>query len=90
MEGSAEDLGAPGSWEVADLDVSMNRLNLMPSSDKDSKPHEHTGDYPPPPPSSGGDKVPDDVIDQVDQFLREAIQNPRERLSGKFSRLDMC
>ncbi|ESW15799.1 hypothetical protein PHAVU_007G103200 [Phaseolus vulgaris] len=89
MEGSAEDLGAPESWEVADLDESMNRLNLMLSSTKDSNhPHQRLSDddVPPPPPppplpSSTGDKVSDDVVNQVDQFLREAIQNPRERLS---------
>ncbi|CAN0900596.1 R3H domain-containing protein 2 [Linum grandiflorum] len=28
-----------------------------------------------------GDRVSEDAIDQVDQFLREALQNPRERLS---------
>lgn len=27
----------------------------------------------------------EDVINQVDQFLREALQNPRERLSSKLS-----
>ncbi|RZB44638.1 R3H domain-containing protein 2 isoform A [Glycine soja] len=88
MEGSAEDFGAPESWEVADLDESMNRLNLMLSSNNDSKqPHQRVADdddaMPPPipPPSSSGDEVSDDVINQVDQFLREAIQNPRERLS---------
>ncbi|XP_027936557.1 R3H domain-containing protein 2-like isoform X1 [Vigna unguiculata] len=89
MEGSAEDLGAPESWEVADLDESMNRLNLMLSSSKDSNhPHQRLSDdeVPPPPPppplpSASGDKVSDDVVNQVDQFLREAIQNPRERLS---------
>ncbi|KAJ1409313.1 SUZ domain [Sesbania bispinosa] len=82
MEGSAEDLGAPESWEVADLDESMSRLTLML---KDSKPHEHVDDTPPPPPpppsSSGSEKVSDDIVNQVDLFLREAIQNPRERLS---------
>lgn len=88
MEGSAEDLGAPESWEVADLDESMNRLNLLL---KDSKPppRDHTDDSPPPHPpssaSSSGDKVSDDAINQVDQFLREAIQNPRERLSSRFT-----
>ncbi|KAL5139356.1 R3H domain-containing protein 2 [Glycine soja] len=93
MEGSAEDLGAPESWEVADLDESMNRLNLMVFSNNDSKqPHQRLADYndddaplppppPPPPPSSSCDEVSDDAINQVDQFLREAIQNPRERLS---------
>nr|KYP53009.1 R3H domain-containing protein 2 [Cajanus cajan] len=84
MEGSAEDLGAPESWEVADLDESMNRLNLMLSSNKDSNPHADDAPPPPPPPpppSSSGDTVSDDIVNQVDQFLREAIQNPRERLS---------
>lgn len=94
MEGSAEDLGAPESWEVADLDESMNRLNLLL---KDSKPppRDHTDDSPPPHPpssaSSSGDKVSDDAINQVDQFLREAIQNPRERLSSRFTCIyEMC
>ncbi|MED6205055.1 hypothetical protein PIB30_014528 [Stylosanthes scabra] len=94
MEGSAEDLGAPESWEVADLDESMNRLKLSLSSNNPNlEPGAHDHDalppptqQPPPPPSSsssasGSEKVSDDVISQVDQFLREAIQNPRERLS---------
>lgn len=89
MEGSTEDLGAPESWEVADLDDSMNRLNLLISSSKDSKPHDHTDGASPHLPSSSssttGDKVFDDAVNQVDQFLREAIQNPRERLSGSFA-----
>ncbi|KAL2324883.1 hypothetical protein Fmac_023941 [Flemingia macrophylla] len=82
MEGSAEDLGAPESWEVADLDESMNRLNLMLSSNKEpNPPHQRPANDPPLPPSSSGDMPSEDVINQVDQFLREAIQNPRERLS---------
>lgn len=82
MEGSADDLGAPDSWELADLDDSMNRLNLILSDAKDSDSLPRSGnDAPPPPPSSSGDKAVDDAINQVDQFLREAIQNPRERLS---------
>ncbi|KAG2672386.1 hypothetical protein I3760_13G037900 [Carya illinoinensis] len=93
MAGSVEDLGAPESWEVADLDESMNRLML--SSKKDSKPPNELNDDSAPAlvsssalnlglGSTGGDdceNVPDDVMDQVDQFLREALQNPRERLS---------
>ncbi|XP_045828489.1 uncharacterized protein LOC123920272 [Trifolium pratense] len=69
---------SPSSLPVADLTDSINRLNLIPSSDKDSD------DAPllSPPSSSGGyNNVSDDVINQVDQFLRDAIQNPRERLS---------
>ncbi|KAE9589852.1 hypothetical protein Lal_00021649 [Lupinus albus] len=88
MEGSAEDLGAPESWEVADLDESMNRFNLMLSSSSNNKDSIISDDSalssssaPSGSASSTGDKLYDDVINQVDQFLREAIQNPRERVS---------
>ncbi|KAE8683220.1 pentatricopeptide repeat-containing protein [Hibiscus syriacus] len=77
MEGSVvEDLGAPDSWEVADLDATMSRLML--SSNKESKP-----DFPDSASSGSSDEkvVSEDSINQVDQFLRDAIQNPRERLS---------
>ncbi|KAI4347909.1 hypothetical protein L6164_008684 [Bauhinia variegata] len=92
MEGSTEDLEAPESWEVADLDESMCRLML--SFNKDSKPQEPSDVSAPSasgssnsssscssPPSVGGDKVAEDGTNQVDQFLLEALQNPRERLS---------
>ncbi|KAF7820369.1 R3H domain-containing protein 2-like [Senna tora] len=99
MEGSAEDLGAPESWEVADLDESMSRLML--SSNKDSKAQEladassssaaassgsstSSSSSTSSPPYASGEKVSEDVVNQVDQFLREAIQNPRERLSSRF------
>jgi len=87
MEGSSEDLGgAPESWEVADLDDSMNRLNLLISSNKDSNADGAASPHLPNSSSSSisGDNVSDDAVNQVDQFLREAIQNPRERLSSKF------
>ncbi|KAM1671699.1 hypothetical protein EV1_039701 [Malus domestica] len=82
MEGSvAEDLGAPESWEVAGLDDALNRLML--SSNKDSKPPQSLSDVPPLVSSSSdaSDKFSEDAVNQVDQFLREALQNPRERLS---------
>lgn len=92
MGGSVEDLGAPDSWEVADLDETMSRLMLSSKKDRDSKAQEQLDDCspstfsaPPPapsPPASGN--LSEDVINQVDQFLREALQNPRERLSSKF------
>ncbi|KAH1127178.1 hypothetical protein GYH30_015950 [Glycine max] len=73
MEGSIKDFGAPESWDVADLDESMNCLNLMLSSNNDSKqPHQCVADdddamSPPiPPPLSNGDEVFDYVINQVD------------------------
>ncbi|KAK2457544.1 Single-stranded nucleic acid binding R3H protein [Trifolium repens] len=75
---SSDELSVSPSLPVADLTDSINRLNLIPPSDKDSD------DAPPlsPPSSNGGyNNVSDDVINQVDQFLRDAIQNPRERLS---------
>ncbi|KAG5132653.1 hypothetical protein JHK82_023841 [Glycine max] len=81
MESSVGDFRAPKSWEVADSNESMNRLNLMLSFNNDSKqPHQCVVDdddaMPPPilPPLSSGDEVFDDVINQVDQFLHEAIQ----------------
>lgn len=80
----AEDLGAPESWEVADLDATMSRLGLSSSSNLDSKPQHELTDA-----SSGSgssaslEKASEDVVNQVDQFLREALQNPRERLSSE-------
>lgn len=93
-----EELGAPESWEVADLDDSMNRLML--SSKKDSKPPQELCDgsvsasaYSSSSSSAssasnlaggeggGGERISEDLVNQVDQFLREALQNPRERLS---------
>ncbi|KAH6755130.1 hypothetical protein C2S53_017839 [Perilla frutescens var. hirtella] len=84
MEGSAaaplasvED--GPESWEVADVEASMRRL--MHSSRKESsnissnKQEERVEE------SGPGLGVSDNLINTVDQFLREAIQNPRERLS---------
>ncbi|KAM1263080.1 hypothetical protein ACFX13_028795 [Malus domestica] len=82
MEGSvAEDLGAPESWEVTGLDEAMKRLML--SSNKDSKAPQTLNDVPPLVSSSSdaSDKFSEDAVNQVDQFLREALQNPRERLS---------
>ncbi|XP_004289571.1 PREDICTED: uncharacterized protein LOC101300576 isoform X7 [Fragaria vesca subsp. vesca] len=32
--------------------------------------------------SASDDKLSEDALNQVDQFLREALQNPRERLSS--------
>ncbi|XP_059628425.1 uncharacterized protein LOC132271155 [Cornus florida] len=95
MEGSVEDLGAPpDSWEVADLDATMSRLML--SSKKDSSSNASSSSPPELADlsasasasassslaslaSDGG--VPEDLVNSVDQFLREALQNPRERLS---------
>lgn len=101
MEGSAvEDLGAPESWEVADLDEAMSRLMLPPHSSSpkknsksldhsvaDASPASHFSSASFPSASSLNsstlDRVSEDVINQVDQFLREALHNPRERLSSK-------
>lgn len=97
MEGSVvEDLGAPVSWEVADLDEAMSRFMLRDPKKDSKQPQELSHDdsfgsgsasgYESLDSSTGsGEKVSDDIINQVDQFLREALQNPRERLSSKFS-----
>lgn len=78
---SVED--GPESWEVADVEASMRRLMLSSrkessnvSSNKQEERVEESG------PGLG---VSENLINTVDQFLREAIQNPRERLSGEFS-----
>ncbi|XP_038689286.1 R3H domain-containing protein 2-like isoform X1 [Tripterygium wilfordii] len=90
MEGSAiEDLGAPESWEVADLDVNLSRLMLRDSNStkKDSSESLSADAFNsasgsgPLSSTSAGTEVSQDAISQVDQFLREALQNPRERLS---------
>ncbi|KAJ7974899.1 putative R3h domain containing protein [Quillaja saponaria] len=81
MEGSAEDHRAPESWEAADLDASMSQLML--SSNKDSKAQElaEASASSASTSTSSSAVASEDVINQIDQFLREAIQNPRERLS---------
>ncbi|KAL7228448.1 hypothetical protein ACSBR2_007209 [Camellia fascicularis] len=87
----------PDSWEVADLEASVSRLMLSSSSSNppsssssssfsNSASHELADASASVSSSSavasqliGG--VSEDVISSVDQFLREALQNPRERLS---------
>lgn len=93
----ADDLGAPPeSWEVADLDASMRRL-ILSSSKKDSDSSSSSVNNQSELLDSSGSagavndagagsaavsgRVSEDVVSTVDQFLREALQNPRERLS---------
>lgn len=93
MEGSAtaslasvED--GPESWEVADVDASMRRLMLSSRKDSNISSHKQDETVEDSGPASGlntGSDMSDNLINTVDQFLREAIQNPRERLSGEFS-----
>ena len=100
MEGSADDFAAPDSWEIADLDVAVTRL-MLSSKKNPTDPSESAGDPTASTASSssaaassspemvsadraGGSS--EDASNQVDQFLREALQNPRERLSSK----DIC
>ena len=76
---------APDSWETADIDGPMSRLILTArrvSSSPDLA--EEQQDPPPAPPQTQGPApAGDDSVAQVDQFLREALEKPRERLSGK-------
>ncbi|CAH9122100.1 unnamed protein product [Cuscuta epithymum] len=92
MEGSGsavDDLGAtPESWEVADVDASMRRLMLSSSKKKSvslSDLSDTSASAPNMAPASSTSapalNLSEDVINSVDQFLREALQNPRERLS---------
>ncbi|KAI3762079.1 hypothetical protein L1987_52502 [Smallanthus sonchifolius] len=80
------DGGPPDSWEVADLDATMSRLMLSSKRESNnSSPNLTTSSEftpassDPARSSSGG--VLEDMVNSVDQFLREALQNPRERLS---------
>ncbi|KAK1311268.1 hypothetical protein QJS10_CPA08g01506 [Acorus calamus] len=85
MEVSADDAGAPESWELADLDETMKRLAVSDSSSSSKKkigpPSPPSPDPFEEPPAEVDGGVSEDVVNQVDQFLREALQNPRERLS---------
>nr|CAN60633.1 hypothetical protein VITISV_041704 [Vitis vinifera] len=103
MEGSADDLGAPESWEVADLDESMSRLMLSSSSSKKDSSSSSSLDASVPASASasapalssssvpvGSGMISEDSVNQVDQFLREALQNPRERLSSELPRSRFC
>lgn len=81
---SVED--GPESWEVADVDASMRRLMLSSRTDSNvSCNKQEEVDVGPVSDLDAGSGMSEDLINTVDQFLREAIQNPRERLSGKFS-----
>lgn len=89
LEVSAAEMGAepakemeaaaspPQSWELADLKESMSKLLAPPSMGRDVEAQEEKARGSSP--DSGGD-LPE-AINQVDQFLRDALQNPRERLT---------
>lgn len=87
-----DDLGAPPeSWEVADLDASMTRLMLSNSSNRDSTDTAFTS--PATATSATAASVAsasEDLLNSVDQFLRDALQNPRERVSGQFFFILLC
>lgn len=82
---SDEDQGAPDSWELEDLDDSMRRLMVSSSkaSENQCDVRSETSAGPTAVASSSAENedLLAERINQVDQFLREAIQNPRERLS---------
>uniref|UniRef100_A0A0C9RHJ3 TSA: Wollemia nobilis Ref_Wollemi_Transcript_21836_2134 transcribed RNA sequence n=1 Tax=Wollemia nobilis TaxID=56998 RepID=A0A0C9RHJ3_9CONI len=88
---AVDDLGAPDSWELADLDESMRRLRLNSKACASSQQQqEHAAEFTLEPPAASADSSDigkdrecalQERINKVDQFLREAIQNPRERLS---------
>ncbi|GJM99587.1 hypothetical protein PR202_ga16706 [Eleusine coracana subsp. coracana] len=78
---------APDSWETADIDGSMSRLILSSRRSSSSPDLAEDQDQPPAHPSQQQTQpapsapARDDSIAQVDQFLREALEKPRERLS---------
>ncbi|ONM53828.1 Single-stranded nucleic acid binding R3H protein [Zea mays] len=90
MEPAAEDVAAaaPDSWESADIDGPISRLILSARRVSSSPDLADNPDPPQPPPAlqpQGPPSVPsaarEDLMAQVDQFLREALEKPRERLS---------
>ncbi|KAJ0972679.1 hypothetical protein J5N97_020638 [Dioscorea zingiberensis] len=95
MDPSGDDLPAPDSWEMADLDESMSRLLLSTSKKaltaaaSSSPPGDFDDDAPTIGVAAatavdGGDRgrgIEEDAVCLVDQFLREALEKPRERLS---------
>lgn len=93
-----DDFVAPDSWEIADLDAAVTRL-MLSSKKNPTDPSESAGDPTAATASSSSSAAAssspetvsadraggssEDASNQVDQFLREALQNPRERLSSK-------
>lgn len=93
-----DDFVAPDSWEIADLDAAVTRL-MLSSKKNPTDPSESAGDPTASTASSSSSAAAssspetvsadraggssEDASNQVDQFLREALQNPRERLSSK-------
>jgi len=61
MEGSADDLGAPDSWDSADLEESMRRL-MVSSSKKAADPS--------PPASASAPELVDPAVMVADDFRR--------------------
>lgn len=92
MEGSVD---VRDSWEVADLDESMSRLLVSSRKSPASLPSRELAEEATPPAvsasqvaaASSGRRgvVLEDAVSQVDGFLREALEKPRERLSSKAS-----
>lgn len=96
MEGFADDVD---SWEMADLDERMTRMMILSSKkpsvrSQSPSPSEEPPSVPVVSSSSSaaameafsGDRsgaISEETLNQVDQFLREALEKPRERLSSK-------
>lgn len=78
-----EEEATPDSWETADLEESVNRLFISSSRKSNS---DSPSPPPPPPPPGAVDSSPvqptEEAMAQVDQFLKEALEKPRERISG--------
>lgn len=64
----------PQAWELAGLEESIGKLMLQ-GREVEAQEEKARGSSP----DGGGDLA--EAINQVDQFLRDALQNPRERLT---------
>ncbi|KAM3402129.1 hypothetical protein ACQJBY_006213 [Aegilops geniculata] len=92
-DAAAAAAAAPDSWETADLDGAMSRLLLSSSTTSPSaSPAARRVSSSPDLADDGQDTDAqqeqdpargDDPVAQVDQFLREALEKPREHLQGR-------
>ncbi|KAJ1288997.1 hypothetical protein BS78_02G132100 [Paspalum vaginatum] len=87
MEPPAEDAAAPESWETADIEGPMSRLILSARRVSSSPDLANAQDTTQPPPpalqahAAAASPAREESAAQVDPFLREALEKPRERLS---------
>ncbi|XP_078443555.1 uncharacterized protein LOC144712984 isoform X2 [Wolffia australiana] len=89
MEGSEGDGGPPDSWELADLEETVSRLLISSPPPRKKTSSGEFAEGPALPSISSSADAPvfepsplqGAAVEQVDQFLKEALEKPRERLA---------